>query len=89
MMIMRMNAEVGPRLDDLAGQDVPIAAWCLDCGHHKVLAIAPLLARLNGRTAVAAVAPRLSGGAGGGRASETRPPDAGLGGGAGHRWDGE
>jgi hypothetical protein len=89
MMIMRMNAEVGPRVDDLVGQDVPIAAWCLDCGHHKVLAIAPLLARLNGRTAVAAVARRLSCGACGGRAIETRPHYAGLGVVAGHRWDGE
>jgi hypothetical protein len=72
----------------MARQDVPVAAWCLDCGHHKVLAIAGLVQRLGGRTAVAAVARRLSCGACGGRAIETRPHYAGLGVVAGHRWEG-
>ena len=81
-----MTHEAGPRLDDLARQDVPVAAWCLACGHHKVLAMAPLLARLDGRTAVAAVARRLCCSACGSRAIETRPHYAGLGVVAGHGW---
>jgi hypothetical protein len=76
-------------LDDLARQDVPVAAWCLACGHHKVLPVGPLLGRLGGRTAVTAVAERLSCGACGGRAIETRPHYAGLGVVAGHRWHGD
>jgi len=76
-------------LDDLARQDVAVAAWCLACGHHKVLPVDPLRRRLGGRTAVAAVAERLSCGACGGRAIETRPHYAGLGVVAGHRWHGD
>ncbi len=81
-----MTDESGPRLADLARQDVPVAAWCLDCGHHRVLDVAALLNRMEGRTAVAAVARRLTCGACGGRAIETRPHYAGLGVVAGHRW---
>ncbi len=84
-----MSNEIGPRLGELAGQDVPVAAWCLDCGHHRVLAVGDLLARLDSRTAVAAVARRLSCGRCGSRAIETRPHYAGLGVVAGHRWEGE
>ena len=85
-MFALMTSEIGPRLAELAGQEVPVAAWCLDCGHHRVLAVRDLLARLDGRTAVAAVGPRLSCSRCGGRAIETRPHYAGLGVVAGHRW---
>jgi Zn finger protein HypA/HybF involved in hydrogenase expression len=81
-----MVNETGPRLAELAGQDVPVAAWCLGCGHHRVLAVGDLLARMDGRTAVAAVARRLSCSRCGSRAIETRPHYAGLGVVAGHRW---
>ena len=37
-----VHDETGPRLADLARQDVPVAAWCLDCGHHRVLNLASL-----------------------------------------------
>jgi hypothetical protein len=88
VIIAIMTAEIGPRLAELAGQGVPVAAWCLDCGHHRILAVADLLARLDSRTAVAAVARRLGCGRCGGRAIETRPHYAGLGVVAGHRWEG-
>ncbi len=81
--------EAGPRLEDLAREDIPVAAWCLDCGRHKVLATAALLARLDGRTAVAALARRMRCQSCGSRAIETRPHYQGLGVVAGHRWEGD
>jgi hypothetical protein len=87
--MVTMTEAVGPRLEDLARQDVPVAAWCQACGHHKVLPAGPLLERLDRRTAVAAVARRLSCSACGSRRIETRPHYAGLGVVAGHRWHGE
>ena len=81
-----MTHVTGPRLADLARQEVPVAAWCLACGHHRVLAVAPLLDRMDGRTAVVAVARRLICNACGGRAIETRPHYGGLGVVAGHNW---
>ena len=83
---MKRHDETGPRLADLARQGVPVAAWCLDCGHHRELAVTSLLQRMDRQTAVAAVARRLTCGACGGRAIETRPHYAGLGVVAGHRW---
>ena len=80
------KAEIGPRLRDLAYQDLPIAAWCLTCGRHKLLPVAPLLARIDGRTAVTALADRLTCSACGGQTIETRPHYEGLGVVAGHRW---
>ena len=79
------KAETGPRLQDLAYQDLPIAAWCLICGRHKLLPVAPLLARIDGRTTVAALAGRLTCSTCGGRSIETRPHYVGLGVVAGHR----
>ena len=84
-----MIDETGPRLADLARQNVSVAAWCQDCGHHRVLTAASLLARMDGRTAVVAVARRLSCGNCNGRAIETRPHYTGLGVVAGHRWHGD
>ncbi|SVC22794.1 uncharacterized protein METZ01_LOCUS275648 [marine metagenome] len=80
------KAETAPRLQDLAYQDLPIAAWCLTCGHHKLMPVAPLLARIDGRTAVTSLAFRLTCSACGGQSIETRPNYAGLGIVAGHRW---
>jgi len=48
--------------------------------------VAGLCARMDGRTAVVAVARRMSCSACGSRAIETRPHYAGLGVVAGHRW---
>ena len=84
-----MNHGAGPRLADLARQDVPVAAWCLACGHHKVLRAAILLRQLDGHTPVAAVAWRMNCGVCGGGHIETRPHYAGLGVVAGHRWHGD
>ena len=81
-----MLNETSPRLSELAGQDVPVAAWCLDCGHHRGLAVGDLLRRMDSCTAAAAVARRLSCDRCGSRAIETRPHYAGLGVVAGHRW---
>ena len=81
-----MANEAGPRLEELLRQGVPVAAWCFDCGHHAVLAVAYLCARMDGRTAVAR---RLSCSACGSRAIETRPHYTGLGVVAGHRWHGD
>ena len=67
--------------DRLCGE---IAAWCEVCGHHQVLATAPLLARLGPRIPVVEIGRRLVCRRCAGTRVQTRPHFRGLGVVAGH-----
>ena len=74
-----LKAKTGPCLQDLVGHDVPIAAWCLNCGRHKLIPVEPLLTKVDSSTSVIALARRLTCRSCGGKTIETRPHYGSLG----------